>query len=239
MHHTHFDTIDSTQLYLKNNYLGLVEKNNEKDVLVSSSSQSKGIGRYGNSWDHYNNSLAFSFSLSINQNKNLSVLPLELSVYLIEWLETKTEATLSVKWPNDILTKSFKKCGGILCNYLNKETIIVGIGLNYGKISFDRKCSYKTKPGIISKDSELSEEEKKDLPFSFYEYLLKKDYNGQKKIKEWEKLCAHLNHNVRLTTGPKNFFEGLFKGLSHRGEAIIENQKRVEKKFSSGSLDIL
>ncbi|MEE2743105.1 MAG: biotin--[acetyl-CoA-carboxylase] ligase, partial [Bdellovibrionota bacterium] len=223
MYHEHFETIDSTQLYLKNNYSNLAKKNREKNILISSSLQSKGIGRHGNSWDHYKNSLAFSFSLEITQNKNLSILPLNLSVYLIEWLETKTETPLSVKWPNDIIIKPFKKCGGILCNYLNPETMIVGIGLNYGNISFQKENSYKTKPGVISKGRELSEKEKKDLPLSFYEYLLKKDYNSQTKLKDWERLCAHLNHKVRLTIGPNNSYEGLFKGLSHSGEAIIED----------------
>ena len=239
MHHKHFETIDSTQLYLKNNYSDLAKKNREKNILISSSQQSKGIGRHGNSWDHYKNSLAFSFSLEITQNKNLSILPLNLSVYLIEWLETKTETPLSVKWPNDIIIKPFKKCGGILCNYLNPETMIVGIGLNYGNISFQKEHSYKTKPGVISKGRELNEKEKKDLPISFYEYLLKKDYNSQTKLREWERLCAHLNHRVRLTIGPNNSCEGLFKGLSHSGEAIIEDERKVEKSFCSGSLNII
>ena len=73
MHHAHFETIDSTQLYLKNNYSDLAKKNREKNILISSSQQSKGIGRHGNSWDHYKNSLAFSFSLEITQNKNNEV----------------------------------------------------------------------------------------------------------------------------------------------------------------------
>ena len=239
MQHTHFETIDSTQLYLKNNYSSLVEKHKENNILISSSLQSKGIGRHGNGWDHYKNSLAFSFSLTINQNKNLSILPLNLSVYLIEWLETKTETLLSVKWPNDIIIKPFKKCGGILCNFLNPETMIVGIGLNYGNISFQQEYSYKTKPGVISKDRELSEKEKKDLPLSFYEYLLKKDYNSQDKLKEWERLCAHLNQKVKLTIGPNNSCEGIFKGLSHRGEAIIEDERKIERNFCSGSLNII
>lgn len=238
INHKHFKTIPSTQSYLKDNYTELIQETNNEHILISTSLQSEGLGRYGNQWDHYNNSLAFSFSLKIKKNDDSNIIPLALSVYLIEWLKLKTKINLKVKWPNDILTDSLEKCGGILCNFLRPTTIIVGIGINYGKTSFNQRSSYKTKPGIILTDSIINETEKKNLPFSFYEYFLQEKCETKGKIQQWEKLCAHLNRNVKLTTGPQNSFEGIFKGLTSKGEAIIEDKNQLTKTFISGSLNI-
>jgi BirA family biotin operon repressor/biotin-[acetyl-CoA-carboxylase] ligase len=238
INHKHFKTIPSTQSYLKDNYSKLVQKTDNENILISTSSQSEGQGRYGNQWDHYNNSLAFSFSLKISTNDDFNIIPLALSVYLIEWLKLKTKINLKVKWPNDILTNSLEKCGGILCNFLKPSTIIVGIGINYGKTSFNLNPSYKTKPGIILKDSIINETEKKELPYSFYKYLLQEECKTNDKIQKWEKFCAHLNKNVRLTTGPQSSYEGIFKGLTSKGEAIIEGENLIRKTFISGSLNI-
>ena len=128
MHHIHFDQCESTQNYLKNNWDELIV--NHENILISTDHQTKGIGRRGNSWKELSNSLFLSFSLSANEV--LTLTSLEIGVLIVDFISQKFNTDLRLKWPNDILTKDGHKCGGVLCNVVEKNQIIVGIGLNLG-----------------------------------------------------------------------------------------------------------
>ena len=241
--HLHLEKISSTQNHLKNKLLDQKISSEKKKIfqntLVSTSEQSNGIGRHGNTWDSFKNSLAFSFTVKTDPMKNVSILPLEISTYLAEWLNFKTRKELKVKWPNDILTVSGQKCGGILCHYINSETIIAGIGLNYGPINFGSNSLYKTKPGFISDKIELSENDKKVLPLDFYKFFLERFPSKENKLTIWENLCIHMNKHVRISHSENNFKEGKFRGIGQNGEAILELENKKEEKFMSGSLNII
>ena len=207
-------------------------------ILISTSKQSNGIGRFGNKWDNFENSLAFSFSISAT-GKNLSILPLEISTILVEWLKSKTGVSLRVKWPNDILTNHSQKCGGILCHYVSPKTIIAGIGLNYGPIEFNQNHLYKTSPGFVSHDIKLSEEDKKNLPLDFYNFFLQSISLKENKLTFWESLCIHMNKKVKISHSDNNFKVGKFKGIGPNGEALLELENKDLSTFISGSLEIL
>ena len=241
--HLHFEEIQSTQNLLKSRFMDQKSTTNDKkpfqNILVSASNQSSGIGRHGNKWDSFKNSLTFSFTIRTQPNKTLSTLPLELSTYLAEWLGLKTGKKLKVKWPNDILTADAQKCGGILCHYINKKTVIAGIGLNYGSIKFESNQLYKTTPGFISDKIELSNCDKKNLPLDFYNFFLETYPSKESKLTFWEELCIHMNKVVKISHSEKSFKIGIFKGIGPNGEAILELENKKEEKFMSGSLDLI
>ena len=241
--HHHFEEIHSTQNFLKSQLIDQKVTDNEKtpfkNILISTSKQSNGIGRHGNKWDSFENSLTFSFTIETHPNKSLSTLPLELSIYLAKWLNYKTEKKLKVKWPNDILTSDAQKCGGILCHYINTKTIIAGIGLNYGPISFSHDHNYKTKPGFVSKKAALSGTDKKHLPLDFYKFFLENYPLKKNTLSSWESLCIHMNKTVKISHSKNNFKIGRFKGIGPDGEAILELGDKTEEKFISGSLSLI
>ena len=241
--HLHFEEIQSTQNFLKGQLIdqktGFNEREAFQKILVSTSKQSGGVGRHGNKWDSFKNSLTFSFTIKTQPTKNLSTLPLELSVFLAEWLKLKTGKELKVKWPNDILTINAQKCGGILCHYINPKIIIAGIGLNLGPISFKPDHLYKTSPGFISDAIELSENDKKDLPLDFYTFFLERFASKKNNLASWENLCIHLNKTVKISHSEGNFKIGRFKGIGPCGEAILELENKLEEKFMSGSLNLV
>jgi len=234
--HHHFEEIQSTQSFLKEK---LATKKTIENILISASQQSDGVGRFGNKWDNFGNSLAFSFTVRTPPDKSLSLLPLELSTLLVKWLNIKTGVALKVKWPNDILTTKFQKCGGILCHYINPKMIIAGIGLNYGPIHFKSNHLYKTNPGFISNNIQLSKDDKKNLPMSFYNFFLENLPSNESKLPLWENLCIHMNQKVKISHSDNNFKIGTFKGIGSNGEAILELENKKVEKFISGSLDIL
>lgn len=79
MYHHHFHSINSTQIYLKDNLDAL--KKNDGNILISCSHQTDGIGRRGNVWDNYENSIAMSFTFKPNTIASLT--PLEIGIITV------------------------------------------------------------------------------------------------------------------------------------------------------------
>ena len=235
MFHQHFNTIGSTQVYLKDNLDKL--KINENDILISCSEQTEGIGRRGNVWDTYPNSLAMSFTLKPNIVTTLT--PLEIGLMAISYFHKKFNSSLFLKWPNDILTKDGRKCGGILCQYIDNNTGIVGLGANLGKINSPVTDSmYKHGLGNIHPDLELKNFDQERISKELYQECLENRYHDVSSlVNDFNKHCFHLNMDVFIHESGKDYI-GVFKGIGKNGEAIVEIDSTI-RSFLSSSLTIL
>lgn len=225
MKHLHFDTIPSTQDYLIDNF----ETLGSAETLVSCKSQTKGRGRGQNSWDSYQNSLAFSFLA--NTCENITLTPLEVACVLLKF--TSKSRNLKLKWPNDILDNDNKKCAGILVQVINNKALI-GVGINWGVSSENH--SYKTGKSFICNQN-LQDSEYETIPKQFYEFFLNSRLANDEIITTWTKNCAHLNQKVLITEDNK-VIEGIFTGIGPFGEAIIKNENGITKIYN-GSLTIV
>jgi len=225
MKHIHFDAISSTQDHL-------IENCNDytKDFLVSAKHQSHGRGRSINKWDSYENSLAFSFTLK--PAEVLTLTSLEIALLIIKYVKNDS---IKLKWPNDILTSDYKKCGGILIQLIN-NTAIVGVGLNWGKSADRTDQAYKTQKGVLSSELKLTDTDFEDLPMNIYNYILSHRMSSLEIINQWNENCVHLGKQVSIIDG-KDEQKGLFKGIGPAGEAILEIDTK-EIKIFSGSLII-
>ncbi|MBQ3295551.1 MAG: biotin--[Erysipelotrichaceae bacterium] len=135
MREIYFESIDSTNTYLKQHYEEL-----EDMCFVRTDYQSAGRGRKSRTWlAEKGESLLFSVLLKdeevLKRYRELSV----LSAYsVLEVLEGYGIGDLMIKWPNDVLVKERKICG-ILLEGISAESlrcIIIGIGLNVKQESF-------------------------------------------------------------------------------------------------------
>lgn len=230
--HLKFEELDSTQIWLKENIISHLDSN----TLVSTRIQSKGTGRLGNSWDQLGRSLAFSFLAK--PCEPLTLTSLEIGVQLANFLISKNQEMV-LKWPNDLLIKeenNYKKVGGILSNYHNKNILIIGIGLNLEiNKKFETKTSdFKFPPGQINIDLDDSEDFYHSLPKEFYHYLLNNRLEAKEVISKWNQLCAHKDSQVELRDN-NNHYSGIFEGIGENGEALIKGPCG-SKKFISGSL---
>ncbi|MCK5073353.1 MAG: biotin--[acetyl-CoA-carboxylase] ligase [Bacteriovoracaceae bacterium] len=234
MYQKHLVNCDSTQIYLKENITELLKK--DTYILVSTNNQIHGIGRHGNTWKDYPNALAFSFLLY--PTVPITLIPIILGIQLSKYIELKFNEHIRLKWPNDLMNTNMEKCAGILCQYYSQDIIIVGIGLDLGKSdeqTFQGK--FNAKPGVIKPELKLDEMEKKELPKDIYQYILENPIDQTLIKQEWEKLCAHMGAKVEIEI-PTEKKQGIFRGISKKGTAIIETSKDKFEEFISGSLNI-
>lgn len=214
--HIKLDSIESTQTYLKNKF----EDHSDSNLLVSAREQTNGHGRKQRSWLQFDKSICFSFTLPKRDNITLSTL--EISCHVIKYLQREFSFRGSLKWPNDILDHDQKKCGGILVD-LFKETLIVGIGLNFGK---NNEFGNIESPKLIVEDYHL-------LPARIYTNILNAfPQSDEWVVNFWTQNCAHINQEVTIKDDELNFV-GKFKGIGEYGEAlVVDSQNKLHKIFN-------
>lgn len=129
---TWFDSLDSTNTYLKDAIAGGAEAARSGSVVVARA-QLKGRGRKSRAWlSDRGENLTFSFVLAIpERRRDFPTLTLAAGVAVCETL-AGFGAEGQIKWPNDILIKGRKICG-ILCETVQTESglfAVCGIGIN-------------------------------------------------------------------------------------------------------------
>lgn len=227
--HYHFKTLDSTQTYLKKIYKPNIH------TLVSTEYQKEGRGRGDKVWDFYPHSLAFS--LTLEPTSIVTLTPLEVAILIKNFLYEKLHLEVFLKWPNDFISSQHKKCGGILCSYINTKIIIVGVGLNLFGRDEDLRSDYILPAGYMERGR--VDFDNKELCDHIYDFILTRRLNSSDIREQWMDACCHRERKVTVydrTTRMK----GIFKNLSEEGFAIIEREKKLIT-ISSGdlSLDIL
>lgn len=134
----HFEVIDSTQKYIKENSI----KNMPNGTIVIADTQSSGIGTQGRKWftGDNNENIAMSFVLypetDIKKFSNLTKLIAECIINTVKKLYGYE---LKIKVPNDIICNE-KKIAGILTESSSigekVKKIIIGIGFNVNQMEF-------------------------------------------------------------------------------------------------------
>jgi biotin-[acetyl-CoA-carboxylase] ligase BirA-like protein len=235
MYHTHFNSIHSTQLYLRDNLVEL--KTHSSEILVTASEQTLGIGRKGSQWDSYTNSLAMSFTMRPNVVPTLT--PIEIGILATDFLKKEFGISIFLKWPNDLMTSEVKKCGGIIAQYIDTETIIGGFGLNLGSVNQDSAPThYKHGLGNVSDHLKLSVEDQKNIPAKIYDYILNNRISDTSDMQNrFRDACIHTGKMVSVDDDDMKY-EGLFLGIGQNGEALIEINGATQPILAS-SLKIL
>ena len=160
MHHLHLPQCPSTQIFLREHLADLAAK--DIHLLVSTDQQTGGIGRMGNSWQHYSDALAFSFTLKPLNNQAMT--PIVIGLQLVSYFQSVYDLSLLVKWPNDLLTNEYKKAIGILCHQA-RGLFLVGIGINWGNSGrILEDSSFKFPAGVLFPQKTLRPNDKKTLP---------------------------------------------------------------------------
>lgn len=183
----HFETIDSTNTYLKENYEKL-----DNFTFVSADFQSAGRGRNNRNWkSEKGENLLFSLLIKdkalIDKFSSLSV----ISAFSI--IKALNLEHLSIKWPNDIYYKDSKLCG-ILLEAVTRneiECLIIGIGLNVNQREFVGE--YKRTPTSLYQITNQTQDMRllKDKIFNqiYYDFMkVKEGYDFYNDIKEYDYL---------------------------------------------------
>lgn len=197
----HFETIDSTNTYLKENYEKL-----DNFTFVSADFQSAGRGRNNRNWkSEKGENLLFSLLIKdkalIDKFSSLSV----ISAFSI--IKALNLEHLSIKWPNDIYYKDSKLCGILLeAVTINEiECLIIGIGLNVNQREFVGE--YKRTPTSLYQITNQTQDMRllKDKIFNqiYTDFMkVKEGYDFYNDIKEYDylkdrKVYAEINNEVQ------------------------------------------
>ena len=129
----HFETIDSTNTYLKDRYQTLDDL-----CFVFADTQSQGRGRNGRFWQSHKGNLMFSLLLKderyLRIYDSLTLIPALAIVKVLEGYGLRP----MIKWPNDVYVDDRKICG-ILAESVSREKmecLIIGTGFNVNEEGF-------------------------------------------------------------------------------------------------------
>lgn len=152
------NAIDSTNDFLKKMSQ---DQELENFTIVLAETQNKGKGQQGAIWlsePRKNLITSVLISNTLSDIRDVFLLNISVALSIVEALETLNIHSLSIKWPNDIMSEN-KKIAGILIENLIKENgkieSIVGIGLNVNQTNFEDLTKASSLKNITNKDFEI------------------------------------------------------------------------------------
>ncbi len=127
----HFDTIDSTNTFARENADNLTTP-----VLITAYEQTKGRGRHGKSF--FSPDSGIYFSLLFEADPSFDLITPAAAVCTCKALKEICGIDADIKWVNDIFYNGKKVCGILTERFIsnNKTYTIVGIGINLNTKEF-------------------------------------------------------------------------------------------------------
>ena len=224
-----FQSIDSTNSYLKENFKSLAEG----DVCFSLH-QTGGKGRRGRVWQDEGKDLLLSILFLEGLNEKLALaLPL-LSGAAVAQTLVGLGFDPKIKWPNDVLLND-KKCCGILVEGVSEtsiDAIISGIGINLNEDSFPEDIAYKATSLHIQ--SGLTYDPKEVLSLFLKEFdELYEDYKrgGKRYLALIRERFYLLGKEVYLNYHNENL-SGSVEGIDDEGSLLLNDGKMVHHLIS-------
>ncbi|MDD7572340.1 MAG: biotin--[acetyl-CoA-carboxylase] ligase [bacterium] len=229
-----FDTLDSTNSYLKRN-----GKNLDHFTVVQANHQEKGKGRLGRSWQDQGNSLLFSILLKEKiEPERVPLLSLLAGASVVLTLEHYGLTPL-VKWPNDTLV-SEKKISGILTEAVSEgEDIfyIVGIGINLNQKEFEGELSQKATSLFLLTKKEYDKEEVLTMLLSYFTPLYQDYIQGGKKFLTVVKSHSYLDQKEVSLDYYGEHIHGTVIDITDKGTLLLDvSGKQIE--VSSGEVTL-
>ena len=224
-----FQSIDSTNSYLKENFKSLAEG----DVCFSLH-QTGGKGRRGRVWQDEGKDLLFSILFLEGLNEKLALaLPL-LSGAAVAQTLVGLGFDPKIKWPNDVLLND-KKCCGILVEGVSEtsiDAIISGIGINLNEDSFPEDIAYKATSLHIQSGLTYDPEEVLSLFLKEFDELYE-DYKrgGKRYLTLIRERFYLLGKEVYLNYHNENL-SGTVEGIDDEGSLLLNDGKRVHHLIS-------
>ena len=229
-----FDTLDSTNSYLKRNGKYL-----DHFTVVQANHQEQGKGRLGRSWQDQGNSLLFSILLKEKiEPERVPLLSLLAGASVVLTLEHYGLTPL-VKWPNDTLV-SEKKISGILTEAVSEgENIfyIVGIGINLSQKGFEGELSQKATSLFLLTKKEYDKEEVLTVLLSYFTPLYQDYIQGGKKFLTVVKSHSYLDQKEVSLDYYGEHIHGTVIDITDKGTLLLDvSGKQIE--VSSGEVTL-
>ncbi|WP_341752217.1 biotin--[acetyl-CoA-carboxylase] ligase [Candidatus Tisiphia endosymbiont of Piscicola geometra] len=218
-----FDEIDSTS----SEAIRMAKDCPDKNYVILAKNQTKSRGRNSRIWHSSLGNL--HVSILLNHKINLSYIPqlsfvMAIVVYkTINSLSARSENSIKLKWPNDILIND-KKVSGILLESIsinNNNYLIIGIGINIKKspVNIEQFATNLFDEGIEIKDIEYLLD---ILMINFEKCFSRWKEQGFSKIRQyWLKHAYKLGEMVSVNDGNTKI-SGIFKDIDEYGGIRIQ-----------------
>lgn len=231
-----FDSMDSTQQYLKNlAFSPHIE-------ICQSDFQTHGRGRFGRTWASPKGvNLYFSVRKTLNCSaQQLEGLSLIIGLSIVKMLEAQTGIKALIKWPNDIYIQD-KKLAGILIELLQTQarqsTVIIGIGLNVN-------AKKEVLPEIATSLFEITQHsyDKMDL-LKHLMVQLEQDISQFEQIgfqaflNDWQDYDLLYQQKIVLKQGNQSL-QGIAQGVNEKGYLQIQDLNGEVHEVGSGETSI-
>jgi len=192
----YFDTLPSTQLYLKE----LIKENKiDNSLAIIADMQTDGIGSRDNSWNSRKGNLFLSFAVkleSLPSDLKLASASIYFSYILKETL-SDFGSKIMLKWPNDLYLED-KKVAGMITNIIG-DYLVCGVGVNLKSSDLE----------FASLDVEI---DKKNLIKQYFINIEKKTL--------WKQVFSKYELNFQTN---KNFFTHIKGKKVSLSEAVLQN----------------
>jgi len=242
LHRIHFDSLDSTNDYIKQNHHHLLDK---FPVMISAGTQTRGRGRSERHWSSPQGlGLYVSFGFLLENRSRLGLLPLATGIAIVEALSRFGDLQLAIKWPNDILWTNHK-LAGILTEtiiYGDRLTCISGIGINVNQDLGDFPPPLQdsaTSLKMILGHRVSIEEVLTALTHTFLAWLEKLENEPEVSISHAiNRLSQHSRGDrIRFHHGDQ-IIEGAFVQIGVDGGLILEYADGSRKTYYSGEIQM-
>jgi BirA family biotin operon repressor/biotin-[acetyl-CoA-carboxylase] ligase len=244
--HVHFDSIDSTQRYARQNCKNL--RLNQWH-LCTANLQTLGEGAGGSAWlspRDVNLYATYSFLVEEQEAEKMLFMPQVSCLQVVKLLELQ-RINSSIKWVNDVLVKRKKICGILLesisgafkAHDTNYTAILIGVGINVNSVAIDLAKVSQPATSMFLEIGRKFEIEKLTLLLSKFlidgiEKLMSSGFECFRQDIN-TKLEKFDNKPVVLKKSDGEYFVGRMGGIAANGGVIIENHDSTEI-FTSGRI---
>ena len=235
------DEVDSTNTLAKQKG----EEGAPHGTLIVADMQTNGKGRLGRNW-FIPKGQAIVMSLLLRpqiEPQCASMLTLVAALAVSQAIKEKIGIEVQIKWPNDIVYKGKKICG--ILTEMSAEMdvihyIVVGIGINTGKIPFDKELEEKADTlyritGNYFPRRILISAVMKHFETYYEQFCQTGDLSLLQNI--YEESLANKNNQVRVLA-PGNEYTGECLGITKNGELRVRDQSGTLQTVMSGEVSV-
>lgn len=241
--HTHYPVVNSTQDAAKN---AIQSWPADHPLLITANEQTAGNGTHEKIWlspDTGNIYMSLCIPYCKSDEPTLAQIPFLIGLSLIHTL-ARFDIVASLKWVNDIFVNR-QKIAGVLCESVpcpkdkTKKSLIVGIGLN---VNTDQTTLNLIDQPAISMATILT---RKVDPSRVMEYLLAEIELALTHPTE-HSLSAYIDPHLagkdewveilQRKPGNPQIQAGFLRGISSRGDLIIEGTDHIKHIITHGKL---
>lgn len=240
-----FETIDSTNDYLKN-YLKKIPNSNNIKICISEQ-QTQGKGRLNRNWhspfgQNIYLSCVYPFQKDVSE---LSGLSLVVSLAIVKTLELYSlPKALLVKWPNDIVYDNKKISGNLI--EIQAEShgachAIIGIGINVNMMQDENNSISQAWTSLRKITASYIDRNQLcisliDNLITYLEQFVERGLSSF--IDTWNATDSLINKEISLKNGNSKIY-GKVTGINNVGHLVLQLQDGTSQTFSSGDTTVV